>query len=333
MYTSRRELANASSISILLSHPSVVHVPVPSRAKSPPVGSGRTSPPFSDIASRYSISPLSNGTKHESTFALAQDAVRPLEDVGLIAATLVSQTRRWSGVAALPTRESDGQWGNMGERLRDIRHRRGRFVSLTLSLAPVKSLGAARLFLTGDDDLLRAARTAAMRQGLFLNEYGLWRWVPGPHAPPGQIFPDRPAVGRGLAAWTAEVHDEGLVGNWELLEAETEEAILEQLGMGLVPPAKRNFMFLRPRPDIRAKPDGEVVVPPDEVLDAMHEELLESGGVFTPRIRKVTRLRSRNPVVEVGGIQEVRPVGRPRKEPPKLPELPESPIPPDLEDF
>ncbi|KZV61171.1 Nucleotidyltransferase [Peniophora sp. CONT] len=324
----RRELANASSLSILLSHPSVVHVPVPSRAKSPAVGSGRVSPPFTDIASRYSISPLSSGTKHESTFALAQDAVRPLEDVGLVAATLVSQSRRWSGIAALPTREPDEQWGNMGERLRDIRRRRGRFVSLNLSLAPLKSLGAARLFLTGDDDFIRAARTAAMRQGLLLNEYGLWRWVPGPHAPVGQIFPDRSAVGRGKTQWAVATRDEGLEGDWELLEAETEEEILEQLGMGLVPPAKRNFMFLRPRSDMRAKDEwSDVVVPPDEVLEAMHLDLLESGGVFTPKVRKVGRPRTRTR--EVGGIQESRPRGRPKRGP----ELPESPVPPELDEF
>ncbi|VDC05552.1 unnamed protein product [Peniophora sp. CBMAI 1063] len=327
----RRELANASAITILLSHPSVVHVPVPSRVKPPPVGSGKISPPFTDIASRYSLSPLSsNGTKHESTLALAQDVVRPLEDVGLIAATLVSQTRRWLGVAALPTRELDGRWGNMGERLRDIRRRRGRFVSLNLSLAPLKSLGAARLFLTGDDDFVRAARLAAMRQGLLLNEYGLWRWIPGPRAPPSQIFPDRPAVGRGKEQWSTSTRDDGLEGHWELLEAETEEEILEQLGMGLVPPAKRNFMFLRPRSDIRAKHEhNEMLVPPDEVLDAMHEDLIASGGVYTPRGKKVGRPRTRTRM-EVGGIREARPRGRPPKQPPQLPE---SPTPPDLDDF
>lgn len=311
-------------------------MPVPSRAKPPPVGSGKVSPPFADIASRYSISPLtrslSNGTKHESTLALAQDVIRPLEDVGLLAATLVSQTRRWTGIAALPTRGPKGKWGNMGERLRDIRYRRGRFVSVHLSLAPQKSLGAARLFLTGDDDFLRAARTKAMLQGLLLNEYGLWRWVPGPRAPPGQIFPDRPAVGRGKAARAAAAAigpDEGLEGSWELLEAATEEALLDRLGMGSIAPARRNFMFLRPRSDLRAKSeDNEVVVPPEEVLEAMHQDLLESGGVFTRQARAVGRPRSRK--AEVAGIREAKPRGRPKRE---NPELPESPTPPDLEDF
>ena len=112
---------------------------------------------------------------------------------------------------------------------------------------------------------------------------------------------------------------------------------MEHLGMGLVPPARRNFMFLRTRSDVRAKvQDNDVIVPPDEVLDAMHEDLLESGGVFTPKERKVGRPRTRPLREEVGGIREAKPRGRRKSvphEPSEAPKLPESPSPPDLEDF
>ena len=91
------------------------------------------------------------------------------------------------------------------------------------SLAPLKSRGAAQIALTGDDEFLRIARLAAVRHGLHLNEYGLWRWR---ESPPSDEDAD----------------DAG--GYWELVEGENELRILDEIGLGNVPPSRRNFRFL-----------------------------------------------------------------------------------------
>ena len=86
------------------------------------------------------------------------DVVRPLEDSGLLAATLSAGPRKWQGVAILPARKDghikgkgkqmaeDGEvngsegfelddgnkWQNTGQRLRDIRANRGTYRRLDL---------------------------------------------------------------------------------------------------------------------------------------------------------------------------------------------------------
>ena len=67
---------------------------------------------------------------------LLQDIVHPLQEAGLIAATLVSEPRRWRGVALLPQRtdiDANGDaWQELGDRMRDIRAMRGKYVRLDL---------------------------------------------------------------------------------------------------------------------------------------------------------------------------------------------------------
>jgi DNA polymerase beta len=77
------------------------------------------------------------------TSPLFQDVVRPLQAAGLLAATLSSEPRKWRGVALLPQRTSvhadidsndplDGAWQEVGDRMRDIRSTRGKYVRLDL---------------------------------------------------------------------------------------------------------------------------------------------------------------------------------------------------------
>lgn len=72
---------------------------------------------------------------------LLQDVVRPLEAVGLIAATLAADAHKWRGVALLPLRANsnvdadtggnpNGVWQNVGDRMRDMRATRGKYVRL-----------------------------------------------------------------------------------------------------------------------------------------------------------------------------------------------------------
>lgn len=83
------------------------------------------------------------------------------------------------------------------------------------------------LALTGDIEFNRDIRTKASNLGMHLNEFGLWRWQ---------------SNGSGDDVETgAEVPEKGY---WELVKADTEEEILNELGMEFVEPTKRNFTFV-----------------------------------------------------------------------------------------
>ena len=69
------------------------------------------------------------------TSPLLQDVVRPLQTAGLLAATLTSEPRKWRGVALLPQRHNGplgSEWQEVGDRMRDIRATRGKYVRLDL---------------------------------------------------------------------------------------------------------------------------------------------------------------------------------------------------------
>lgn len=78
------------------------------------------------------------------------------------------------------------------------------------------------LALTGDLEFNKDIRIKASNLGMHLNEFGLWRWQ---------------SNGLELAADGTETE----TGFWELVKADTEEKILEQLGMEWIEPTKRNF--------------------------------------------------------------------------------------------
>ena len=210
------------------------------------------------------------------TSPLLQDVVRPLDAAAILAASLSSGPLRWRGVALLPLRlrqptEPDGEppggeWQDVGDRLRDLRAGRGTYFRLDLwrapslssrstgcadmtyrrlcSLAPLKSRGAAQLALTGDDEFLRIARLAAARQGMHLNEYGLWRW----HPPAEAALESHPSVAGDTGAHEGGVDGADVcAGYWELVEGESEARILDELALGWIPPARRNFRFLADR--------------------------------------------------------------------------------------
>ena len=80
--------------------------------------------------------------------------MRPLEAAGLLAATLSATPGKWRGVALLPLRagadvnagSSSRRWLEVGDRMWDIRARRGRYVRLDLRYTILLFLGS---FLTG----------------------------------------------------------------------------------------------------------------------------------------------------------------------------------------
>jgi len=218
--------------------------------KTPVRTRGRQPVPFSQVNSVLA---------ERSTSPLLQDVVRPLQTASLLAATLASDPRKWRGVALLPQRtrvRADidangsrvGEWVEVGDRMRDIRAKRGKYVRLDLSLAPLKSRGAAQVILTGDDEFVRIARIAAARNGMHLNEYGLWRWNSPEEASLEtqsddddddddvmNVNPDKEIIWR---------RPKTPNGYWELVEGENEERILDELELGSIAPQRRNFRFL-----------------------------------------------------------------------------------------
>jgi len=92
---------------------------------------------------------------------------------------------------------------------------------MMFSLAPMKSKGAALLALTGDKEFNIGIHTKATRLDLFLNEFGLWRWITD-------------------ASLRADAYE----GYWTFVEGESEVGVLRELGMSYVEPIKRNFAYL-----------------------------------------------------------------------------------------
>lgn len=106
-----------------------------------------------------------------------------------------------------------------------------------ISLAPPKSRGAAQIVLTGDEEFVRIARLAAVRHGMYLDEYGLWRWHSSEEASLEFQSDDD--------ADAAEAEERPRPnGYWELVEGENEERILDELELGSIAPHRRNFRFL-----------------------------------------------------------------------------------------
>lgn len=229
----RRDEADLPDVCLLLHHRQHIHIPIPqpppppaSTANNPPRIRTRGIPPMPFYQVNPSLTELQSSP-------LLQDVVRPLDAAGLVAAPLTSRPHRWRGIAVLPLRNGDGAgWKEVGDRLRDQRARRGTYFRLDLTLAPLKSRGAAQLALTGDYEFLRIARMAAVRHGMHLDEYGLWRW--------------HDSLEGGSDC------DVG-AGYWELVEGESEERILEEIGLGEVPPGRRNFRYVAGRRRVSAR--------------------------------------------------------------------------------
>jgi DNA polymerase beta len=94
---------------------------------------------------------------------------------------------------------------------------------------------------------VRIARLAAVRHGMYLDEYGLWRWHSSEEAmleSQSQSQPNADAksqIGNDVAATTTS----GSGGYWELVEGESEDRILDELELGAIAPQRRNFRFLK----------------------------------------------------------------------------------------
>ena len=114
-----------------------------------------------------------------------------------------------------------------------------------ISLAPPKSRGAAQIILTGDEEFVRIARIAAARHGMYLNEYGLWRWHSSDEASlETQRDDNDDEDAANTDPDTEERRQRRPNGYWELVEGENEDRILDELELGSIAPQRRNFRFL-----------------------------------------------------------------------------------------
>lgn len=158
-----------------------------------------------------------------------------LEERGLIAAGTITGVTKWQGVVRVPERDEKGDWEELRGRFVGIKRIRGIFRMLhircvvdclaffgpshRISLVPAKSRGAAMVTSTGDASILKTLKTAAHKQGMHLNEHGLWKWM------------------------TEETREtsESSTGFWHLLPGNTEEDVFKHLGMAYVEPSRRNW--------------------------------------------------------------------------------------------
>ena len=85
---------------------------------------------------------------------------------------------------------------------------------------------------------MRIARIAASRHGMYLNEYGLWRWRSSEEASLETRSDDN---GDDDAEERRRLRPNGY---WELVEGENEDRILDELELGSIAPQRRNFRFL-----------------------------------------------------------------------------------------
>ena len=118
-------------------------------------------------------------------------------------------------------------------------------LTFNLSLVPQKSRPAALLALTGDDELNRYMRKKAERQGMLLDEYGLWKWnTSGGSSTEGLEGPSSSKVSGNPGPVQAPDGEVTPGGYWGLVTTPTEEAVFKELGMRYIPPEKRNWGFV-----------------------------------------------------------------------------------------
>ena len=107
--------------------------------------------------------------------------------------------------------------------------------------------------LTGDLELNRHLRMKAVKLGMHLNEFGLWKWVSNNFP---SIEKEETDAHAEEAAATSEATEPS--GFWQLMRATTEEEIFERLGMDFIEPQRRNFAFVdKPATSVQKKGMGK----------------------------------------------------------------------------
>ncbi|KAF9013308.1 hypothetical protein BDQ17DRAFT_1343181 [Cyathus striatus] len=210
----RRGAKEFLDIEVLLTRPDFVYVPKPA----PPT---RTSPEIRVKSIRKSaVKSYLVLTQKERQSPLHKEVTPQLEERGLIAKHLNARGNVWEGVVRLP----DKKPLSMLQTQKAIKAKEGTYRKLVIRIVSPKSFGAAVIQFTGDKEFIRDIRMKASRLGLYLDEFGLWRWQEGEKE--GQGF-------------------------WKMIKAHTEDEIFETLGTPFVAPERRNFVNIVERPKRR----------------------------------------------------------------------------------
>ena len=102
-----------------------------------------------------------------------------------------------------------------------------------------KSKGAALLCTTGDPEYVKYVTNEASKLGMVLNEYGLWQF----HSNDDSLYAAE--VYKTPGKRTKRLLSQLTNGYWELLPSDTEEQILDHLGLPYVEPDMRNFANIK----------------------------------------------------------------------------------------
>ncbi|KAF8630865.1 hypothetical protein AX17_005224 [Amanita inopinata Kibby_2008] len=237
----RRGLDTFPVLEIILLHPEHVQMPIPD----PPQIVKESRRLAWSSASKQTY--LSMAKKIPNP--LHGGAMPTLYNRGLVCDVTMNGERKWCGVIRIPElvegMGADGEettvWSDKYERVRAITLGEGLFRQVNMTIAPQKARAATLLSLTGDHDFVKYIRRKAVSLGLYLDEFGLWRWHGESQA---MSMPDGDASEKNGAQ--SEDGNGRTGGNyWELMQVSREEDIFAVLGMEYVEPARRNFAFLK----------------------------------------------------------------------------------------
>ncbi|KAL0069138.1 hypothetical protein AAF712_003824 [Marasmius tenuissimus] len=219
----RRHSLTADHVEVLILSSSSIPIPIPQAPPSDPDTLNRMG------RAHASFRPNNGYSKTEELALdfLTSQLVPELITKGIISDTVTSFARRWTGFVRIP-QDEDGEADSPRSvriaRTSAIKSLQGRFVQMEMSLVPEKSLGAALLMTTGDQEFIRTVQRRALKMGMLLNEFGLWQWKEAASEP----SPNTPS------------------GYWKFMTAsDSEEGIFAELGMEVVLPHKRNYSHLR----------------------------------------------------------------------------------------
>ncbi|KAJ3535980.1 hypothetical protein NMY22_g6238 [Coprinellus aureogranulatus] len=183
-------------------------------------------------------------TKAARKASLLHNEVIPcLRNADVMCETIGETVNTWTGVVRVPPSPDEGQEPLTTDEEEEprvalslqtpvgVEYRR-----VTFQMVPQMSRPTALLALTGDDELNKHMRRKAEREGMLLNEHGLWRWNPAttPEDSPSSPPPE-----------TASDGDEATPqGFWGIVPTPTEADVFKELGMKYIPPEKRNWGFV-----------------------------------------------------------------------------------------
>ncbi|KAF5343216.1 hypothetical protein D9758_013424 [Tetrapyrgos nigripes] len=245
----RRGFPISSFMSVILLHPSYVHVPYP---KVPPpfpdsgkteTRSGRRLMPFREKFTKLAV---------KSQSLLIGQIVPHLRDRGLMADTISLGSKKWVGMIRVPEAGDQGvdDTAIMVRRKRRERidEMQGQYRRLELNLVPQKSRSAALLSLTGDSEFVRDMRLRANKMGMHLDEFGLWRWnstgLKTENGTPEVEEEEEASDPDSGSEASEDSSPSSSSGRYTLIPTPTEQSIFDELGIPFVHPEKRNYSYL-----------------------------------------------------------------------------------------